>query len=45
MYLILKGKIQLFGRQFGAPGFAGSGPIHTQKSGSEINLIAARLFK
>jgi hypothetical protein len=45
MYLILKNKCQLFRRQFDPPGFAASGPVHTQKSGPEINLIAAGLFK
>jgi hypothetical protein len=45
MYLILKGKSQLIQRRFDAPGFAGSGPVKTYKSGPEINLFAAGLFK
>jgi hypothetical protein len=45
MYLILKNKIHLFRRQIDPPGFAGSGAVQTYKSGSEINLIAAGLFK
>jgi hypothetical protein len=45
MYLTLKDKIQLLGRQLDPPGFAGPGPLQTQKSGPEIILFAARLFK